>query len=139
MNAAQEFACKMHEIARSSSSVADHMWANANLRLAPCEAAIPAIVGQHSTECFSGWSCSCCCYAADYAMVCAFFINRGPIPVFIDVVTGSSCSGSSNATGLSEATVIACAYMQEFIVSTDSMSLYVYRWRIIFVLRAALQ
>jgi len=129
--AAEKFSSSIHEHALSRADVACSSWANTVLHAASVESTIQGLALQStpaSTTPVSRWVCSCCVFAADYAVVCAFFLDQGPNPLFIDVITGSACScmpvGLSVSMGNN---VISCTYANEFVAATDSMSLFLYR------------
>ena len=131
-----KFANYMREHAAEHSHTACLPWLNVIAHPAPCqsviqaiESAVPAASGGRSVKLV----CSCCCYASEYALVCAFFLEQGPNPYFIDVVTGcaSACMPSSQSL-LAGNSVIACAYAGEFVAATDAMSMYLYRFGVLF-------
>ena len=131
-----KFANRMLEHAAEHSRTACLPWLNVTAHPAPCHSVIQAIASASPTA--SGGRpvklvCSCCCYASEYALVCAFFLEQGPNPYFIDVVTGcaSACMPSSQSL-LAGNNVIACAYAGEFVAATDSMSLFMYRFGVCF-------
>ena len=131
-----KFANHMLEHAAEHSRTACLPWLNVIAHPAPCHSVIQAIASAAPTA--SGGRtvklvCSCCCYAGEYALVCAFFLEQGPNPYFIDVVTGcaSACMPSSQSL-LAGNNVIACAYAGEFVAATDSMSMYLYRFGVCF-------
>jgi hypothetical protein len=125
--AAEKHLNQMRLYAQTRAHVATASCMNAVAHAAPVECTVQAHVSASSASSVT-WVCACCCYAAQYALVCAFFLEQGPNPLFIDVITGSSCScmpiGRLSSMGNN---VIACACSHEFVVATDAASLFLYR------------
>jgi hypothetical protein len=129
--ASDKFSNRMRLHALTRADVASALWMNAIVHAAPVESTIQALVSTTSfasKENAKKWVCSCCCYADEYALICAFFLDHGSNPLFIDVVTGSASACMPLGLETSpEGSVVACACVNEFVASTDAMSLFLYR------------
>jgi hypothetical protein len=125
------FANQLQEYAASSAQAAALPWLNVIAHPAPCESVIKALATSQTAAAERAsvkLVCSCCCYAAAYAMVCAFFAGYGSNAQFIDVITGSASSCMPlTQSSLQGSNMIACSYAGEFVASTDAMNLFVYR------------
>ncbi len=127
VTAAEKFLSKMQTHALSLADVASAIWSNVIINPAPVETSLYALISS-APKSSATWVCSCCCYASQYALVCAFFVGQASNVFFVDVITGSACScfPVKRAVVLGS-TITACACANEFIAATDAMSLFLYR------------
>ena len=74
--------------------------------------------------------CSCCCFASDYALVCAFFMGLGANAHFIDVISGSACSCTPQSqSSLLGNNMVFCSYAGEYVAASDAMSMFLFRFK----------
>ena len=139
-----EFSTAMQKHASCRADASGVTWMNVVVHAAPCESIVQSLASlpssspspssspappPPSSSASSLWICCCCCYISDCALVCAFFSGQGSNPLFIDVITGSSCASAPlhTATAIMTNNVIGCSYTQGIVAATDSYSLFIYR------------
>ncbi len=125
--AAANVPSQMQTHALSLADVASAIWSNVIVNPAPVETSLYALISS-APKSSTTWLCSCCCYASQYALVCAFFVGHASNVFFVDVITGSACScfPAKRAVVLGS-TIVACSCANEFVAATDAMSLFLYR------------
>lgn len=127
LTAAANFSLQMHAHGKSLADVASAIWSNGIINPAPVESSLQALISTDSKSSFM-WVCSCCVYASQYALVCAFFVEHGSNAFFVDVISGSACSCFPvNRAGSLGSNIVTCVCAQEFVAATDGMSLFLYR------------
>jgi hypothetical protein len=126
--AAAKFSLQMDTHGKNLADAASAIWLNGIINPAPVESSLQALISTAAQSSVVTWVCSCCVYASQYALVCAFFAEHGSNAFFVDVISGSACSCFPvNRAGSLGPNVVACAYAQEFVAATDAMSLFLYR------------
>jgi hypothetical protein len=127
LTAAAKFALQMDTHGKNLADVASAIWTNGIINHVPVESSLQALISTAAKSSVT-WVCSCCVYASQYALVCAFFAEHGSNAFFVDVISGSACSCFPvNRAGSLGPNIVACAYAQEFVAATDAMSLFLYR------------
>ncbi len=127
LTAATKFSLQMHTHGESLADVASAIWSNGIINPAPVESSMQALISTASKSSVM-WMCSCCVYASQYALVCAFFVAHGSNAFFVDVISGSACSCFPvNQAGSLGPNIVACACAQEFVAATDAMAIFLYR------------